>query len=126
MPRTAAARGTPAAQRKTESEVKKLHEITRDTIPKAKRGVAMALMRNAAWMKVKLDEARADMMEAPLVIDYDNGGGQAGKRENPAFSAYNKLFASYSRAIKQLTDLMGTDASSERDELADFLNETRL
>lgn len=115
-----------ATQKRYQSELKRIQELTRDTMPKAKRSTAMPLLHNAAWMKIKLDEARADMMCSSLVTVYNNGGGQLGTRENPAFSAYNKLFASYSRCMKQITDLMVGDAGEQRDELAGFLNETRL
>ncbi|MEF9877292.1 MAG: hypothetical protein RR842_09880 [Gordonibacter sp.] len=119
-------RARAATQKRYQSELKRIQTLTSDTMPKAKRSAAMSLLHNAAWMKIKLDEARADMMCQAIVTDYNNGGGQQGTRENPAFSAYNKLFASYSRCVKQITDLMVGDAGEQRDELAGFLNETRL
>lgn len=115
-----------STKKRYQSELKRIQGLTIDAMPKAKRSAVMPLLHNAAWMKVKLDEARADMMCASLVTGYNNGGGQLGTRENPAFSAYNKLFASYSRCMKQITDLMSGDSCEQRDELAGFLNETRL
>lgn len=50
-------------------------------------------------------------MEAePLIIDYDNGGGQAGIRENPYYPAYEKLLASYVKTLAAAKDLCGSDA----------------
>lgn len=85
----------------------------------------MPLIHNVAWQKVKLDEARCDLMGESLFVPYDNGGGQSGIREHPGFVAYNKLFTTFSRGIKQLTDLMDFDAG-EVDELQEYFDETRI
>ena len=45
-----------------------------------------------------------------LIIEYDNGGGQMGVRENPFYPAYEKLLASYTRALEALKDISGDDA----------------
>lgn len=123
-----AKKGTRAAQSsqtKTQSEVKRLQEITRDAIPDAMRKVAMPLIHNIAWQKVKLDEARRDLMGESLFVPYDNGGGQSGIREHPGFQAYNRLFTTFQRGIKQLCDMM--DAySGEVDELQSYFDETRI
>ena len=116
---------TRSTQTKTQSEITKLQKLTKDAIPDAVRDVAMPLIHNIAWQKVKLDEARHDLMNESLFCDYDNGGGQTGIREHPGFVAYNKLFATFSRGIKQLTDLMEIDAG-EVDELQEYFNESRI
>ena len=85
----------------------------------------MPLMHNLAWLKVKLDDARADLMYEDIYTPYDNGGGQSGIREHPGFVAYNKLFTTFSRGIRQLTDLMDYEAS-EVDELQSYFDETRI
>lgn len=114
-----------STQAKAQSELKRLQDITRDAIPQKMRNVAMPLLHNLAWQKVKLDEARYDLMYESLFCEYNNGGGQHGIREHPGFSAYNKLFTTFSRGIKQLTDLMAYDAG-EVDELQEYFNETRI
>lgn len=53
------------------------------------------VIENTAWMKVKLDEAREGITDSNIVIEYDNGGGQKGTRENPVFKAYESLWKSY-------------------------------
>ena len=112
-------------QKRVESELKKLRDITKGAIPDEKRKAAMPLLANLAFLKVKLDDSRADLLYEDIFTEYDNGGGQTGLREHPGFSAYNKLFTTFSRGIKQLTDMMpnGTAAS---DALIDFLSETRF
>lgn len=34
-----------------------------------------------------------------LVVEYDNGGGQTGTRENPFYPAYEKLLASFVKTL---------------------------
>ena len=113
------------SQRKYQAEVKRLQALTKEAIPTTQRDVAMPLIHNIAWQKVKLDEARQDLMGESLFGPYDNGGGQSGIREHPGFVAYNKLFTTFSRGIKQLIDLMDYEAG-EIDELQGYFDETRI
>ena len=113
-----------AAERKAKAELKRLQGLTRTAIPANQRTASMPLLQNLAWQKVKLEEARSDLMADSIFIPYDNGGGQAGIREHPGYTAYNKLFSTYARGIKQLCDMMAKGAP-ERDEMLDFLDETR-
>lgn len=98
--------------------------MTKDSVPAERRKAIMPMLANLAFLKVKLDEARLDLMCERIFTEYDNGGGQSGLREHPGFSAYNKLFTTFSRGIKQLTDLMPSGSESA-DQLIDYLNETR-
>ena len=118
-------RPAQSSQAKAQAELRQLQKLTRDAIPQALRDVAMPLLHNLAWQKVQLDEARHDLMYESLFVPYDNGGGQSGIREHPGFVAYNKLFTTFSRGIKQLTDLMDFDAG-EVDELQEYFNESRI
>ncbi len=113
-----------ATERKFKAELKRLQDLTRDSIPRNQRTASMPMLHNLAWQKVKLEEARADLMADSIFIPYDNGGGQTGIREHPGYTAYNKLFSTYARGIKQLCDMMHKGAP-ERDEMLDFLDETR-
>lgn len=45
----------------------------------------------------------------PLVIDYDNGGGQKGTRENPFYHAYEKLLLCYTRTLVAAKEICGQD-----------------
>lgn len=115
----------PAAKEKrVASELNKLRRITKDAIPDEKRNVIMPLLANLAFLKVKLDDSRRGLLYEDIYTEYDNGGGQTGLREHPGFSAYNKLFTTFSRGVKQLTDMMPSGTAAA-DALADFINETR-
>ena len=111
-------------QARVESELRKLQRLTKDAIPEDKRNVVLGMLPNLAFMKYKLDEARKDLLYESIYTEYDNGGGQSGLREHPGFQAYNKLFTTFQRGIKQLCDLMPTGAAAA-DALTDYLAETR-
>lgn len=112
-------------QTRYQNELKKLQRITKDVIPDDKRNAILPMLSNIAFLKVKLDQARNELMGESIFTEYDNGGGQAGLREHPGFSAYNKLFTTFSRGIKQITDMMPS-GSTAADALAEYLNETRF
>lgn len=57
---------------------------------------------SVCWMQIKLEDARADIAEDGLTAEYDNGGGQTGIRENPAFKAYEALWKSYCAGLQIL------------------------
>lgn len=112
-------------QKRVDSELRKLREITKGAIPDEKRKAVMPLLANLAFLKVKLDDARNELLYEDIFTEYDNGGGQSGLREHPGFSAYNKLFTTFSRGVKQLTDMM-PNGTAAADALIDFLSETRF
>lgn len=101
---------------------KNLQKLTKESMAPEDREVLMPLMQNLAWQKVKLEDARKDLMAESLYVDYDNGGGQTGIREHPGFSAYNKLMATYTRGLKQLLDAM-RPGSTAADELVGYIKE---
>lgn len=67
---------------------------------------AVELAESVLFMAEKLKESRKAMADEPLVIDYDNGGGQKGIRENPHYTAYEKLMASYTKSLDQLSKII--------------------
>lgn len=93
-------------------------EVLCASVPPGIRDRAVQLARNVLWMERKLEDARSDIADSPLAVEYDNGGGQTGTRKNPAIDAYNNLMASYTRALKQLCEMLGTqevDADGDSD-----------
>lgn len=61
---------------------------------------------NTAWMKAKLDDARAAIKNAQIAISYDNGGGQKGIRENPLFKGYESLWKSYMQGMSKILECL--------------------
>ena len=81
---------------------------------------ATVLAEQVIFMAKKLKESKAALRDEAIVIPYDNGGGQTGIRENPAFTAYEKLLAAYTRSLTALRDVIGDDAPRELSVLDDM------
>ena len=67
---------------------------------------ALELAESVLFMADKLEESRKAMKDEALIIPYDNGGGQSGIRENPHFTAYEKLVTTYTKSLRQLTEII--------------------
>ena len=83
--------------------------------PENVRDRARELAENVLWMEQKLEDARRVIGKSSIAIPYDNGGGQKGIRKNPAFDGYNSLMSSYTKALKQLCEMMGTEVEDDGD-----------
>ena len=77
--------------------------------------VLTPIIHNVAWMREQLDTERNNIVGG-LVIDYDNGGGQSGIRENPHFKAYESLWKSYMIGMGKILDAMPKEAVVADDE----------
>lgn len=75
---------------------------------------ALELAESVLFMAGKLKEARENMKNEELVVPYDNGGGQTGLRENPHFSAYEKLMATYTKSLRQLAEFIENGSKTEK------------
>ena len=75
---------------------------------------ALELAESVVFMAKKLEEARKALKDEPLVVEYNNGGGQCGIRENPHFIAYEHLLTSYNKALRQLTEIVDKGAPSRK------------
>ena len=86
-----------------------------DGAPENVRDRARELAENVLWMEQKLEDARRVIGKSSVAIPYDNGGGQRGIRKNPAFDGYNSLMSSYTKALKQLCEMLGTEVEDDVD-----------
>ena len=76
---------------------------------------ASSLVADAEFMRGKLSDMRGELADAPLVIPYDNGGGQKGTRKNPAFDAYESLLKTFCTAVRTLKEIgTGEPETDER------------
>ena len=75
---------------------------------------ALELAESVLFMEKKLKEARKQMAKEPLVIPYDNGGGQSGIRENPHYVAYEHLMATYTKSLRKLSEIVGKGTPSRK------------
>lgn len=101
-------------------EIRKRAEAERDRITgillaagvsEKRMNLLEPVIANTAWMKAKLDDARAAIKNAQIAISYDNGGGQKGIRENPLFKGYESLWKSYMQGMGRIIDSMPQEAS---------------
>lgn len=67
---------------------------------------ALELAESVLFMASKLEESRKAMANEPIVVPYDNGGGQAGIRENPHYTAFEHLVTAYNKSLRQLTEIV--------------------
>jgi len=76
-------------------------------LPEQDRADVCELAENVLFMRRKLAETRKGLEGKPVVIPYDNGGGQTGIRANPAYAEYEKLLRSYTQALDALKSALG-------------------
>lgn len=90
-----------------------------------KRTLCENLLQNAAYMAVKLRELQKMIDEDGMVEDYDNGGGQSGRKIGSAVQIYQKMLPSYNQVIKNLASMLPTGekeaAVRSADPMAEFL-----
>ena len=78
-------------------------------VPELKRKSLEAVLDNLALLRVKLDEAGAELRDAPIICSYDNGGGQSGTRINPAVKGFLDLWKGYLAGLQQFTAYLPKD-----------------
>ena len=101
-------------KKRVENEHKRLEAIlNRADVPAQQRDVLAPVIDNMAWQRVKLDEAREEMQDASIVCEYNNGGGQAGTRENPIFKAYINLWRAYMVGLEKFTSYLPKELQEE-------------
>ena len=64
-------------------------------------------------MRIKLDESRQLIRDEGITVPYDNGGGQKGIRENPAFKAYVSLWKAYMSGLEKYSSYFPKDMQAE-------------
>ena len=93
--------------KQAKAEKRKLTKILTDTgISKIRIKALEPVIENTAWIKVKLDDARSAIKTSHVVIQYDNGGGPKGIRENPLFKGYESLWKSYMLGMTKILDCL--------------------
>ncbi len=87
--------------------------LDRADVPTQERDLLAPVIENLAFQRAKLEEARAQMLEADIVVHYDNGGGQEGERENPIFKAYINLFRAYMVGLEKFSSYLPKELQQE-------------
>lgn len=71
-------------------------------IPEKRITLLEPVIVNTAWMKAKLDDTMEKIKDTSVAINYDNGGGQKGIRENPLYKGYYALWKSYMAGMQMI------------------------
>ena len=97
-----------------ENEYRRLYALLDEAhIPRQQQDVLAPVIDNLAWMRIKLDDSRALIKSSGIVVPYDNGGGQKGIRENPAFKGYVSLMKTYLSALEKYTSYLPREMQAE-------------
>lgn len=100
--------------RKVKQEQKRLYALLdRAGVPQQQRDALVVVVDNLALLQVKLEESRPELEAAPLTVEYNNGGGQTGTRENPLFKCYISLWKAYLSGLDMFTEFLPTDLQDE-------------
>ena len=88
-------------------EKKRIIAILKDAgISKRRMDMLKPVIENVSWMRAKLDDSRELIKNSNIVMTYDNGGGQRGIRENPAFKGYESLWKAYMQGMNRILDTL--------------------
>ena len=99
---------------RVENEHKRLCALLDEAhIPKQQQDILAPVIENLAWMRIKLDDSRRLIKNSGIVVHYDNGGGQKGIRENPAFKGYVSLMKVYLSALEKYSSYFPKEMQAE-------------
>ena len=104
-----------AKQNKIATEINRISAMFTKMDSKLKNAVK-ALIENAAFMAVTLQELQDEINEKGVIEKYQNGANQYGVKKSSEVEVYNSMIKNYSSIIKQLTDLLH---KTEQDQLPD-------
>ena len=77
-----------------------------ESLDENEKAVIDPLIRNAAFMRVALDDLQEIIAEQGPVEGYQNGANQFGTKQSAALQSYNSLVKNYSAVIKTLFGLL--------------------
>ena len=101
-------------QERAAKEMRRLNKIMKTGgVSDARLSALRPVVENAAWMLVKLEDARQAIRNAQIVITYDNGGGQKGIRENPLFRGYEALWKSYMLGMREILSALPPETAEK-------------
>lgn len=99
---------------RTADEAERITNLLRDAnVSDARLQMLEPVITNVAWMRIKLDETRKAIANSTVAIPYDNGGGQAGIRENPVFKGYESLYKSYMSGMAKIIDALPAEKAAD-------------
>ena len=64
------------------------------------------LIRNAAFMRITLEDLQKLISSTGVIEEYQNGQNQRGMKQSAALQSYNSTIKNYAAVIKRLTDML--------------------
>lgn len=113
----------PRPESDVEKAIKQLSP-TIDALPDDAKALAATLVLDCARLAVTMDRCWSLIENDGPVTSYDNGSGQSGTHENPAFGAYVKASRNLSANIGKLIQMVGPGTCAA-DNLTIFLDGKR-
>ena len=90
---------------KIRKEKKRLLEVFKN-IETSRMKLVEKLIDDAAFQSVTLEETRELIKRDGVIEEYQNGANQKGIKKSASVEVYDKRVNTYSKIIKQLTDLL--------------------
>lgn len=87
------------------------------------KNIVSPLIDNAAFMTVTLENLQKIISEEGIMIEYQNGANQWGKKKSPEAEVYNTMIKNLSTITKQLTELVPRDIGAKDDGFDAFLKD---
>ncbi|SKA89651.1 hypothetical protein SAMN05428976_11339 [Clostridium sp. USBA 49] len=112
-------------EKRIKQEINRIKKLYKD-FPKDKTKVLEGLINEASFMKVSLEDTRADLLKNGLTELFVQGE-QSFNRERPEVKIYTTFTQRYSQVMKQLIDLLPPEIKKEeQDELMEFLKKGKI
>lgn len=92
-----------------------------NTLPDAKKSVALGLLDKAVFMDGELGKLQDILKEKGWVEKYQNGENQCGLKKSSEADVYNGMIKNYNSTLKQISDLFPADTKDSGDALMAFL-----
>ena len=93
-----------------------------NTLPDAKKSLAMGLLDKAVFMDEELGKLQDILKEKGWVEEYQNGANQCGLKKSSEADVYNGMIKNYNSTLKQIADLFPAENKAESgDPLMSFL-----
>lgn len=99
-------------EKRISKEVARLKKLFKN-IPKDTTNAVLALIKNAAFMTVTLEDLQEKINQQGPVSEYQNGENQWGTKKSPEVEIYNTMIKNLSTVIKQLTDLPSSGPTTQ-------------
>ena len=105
------------ATKKYKIEREMLAEMIAKAAPEKQKAL-QSIADHVAFVKIKLDEAKKQCEKAGIVIEYNNGGGQSGTRENPLIKSYANLLKLYLTGMQQILNAIPESEEAPQEKAA--------